>query len=90
MKKLRVLVVGCGNMGASHARAYHRLDEYELVGIVDARPEAVEAFNKSVNGNYKYFSDYSSALEELKPDVVAICTYPATHEPLAIQAMEAG
>lgn len=90
MEKVRVLVVGCGNMGASHARAYNKLEEFELVGIVDARPEAVEAFNKSVNGNYKYFSDYAKALEELKPDAVAICTYPATHEPLAIQAMEAG
>lgn len=90
MKKIRVLVVGCGNMGASHARAYNKLDEFELVGIVDARKEAVDAFNKSVNGNYKHFSDYASALAELKPDAVAICTYPNSHEPLAIQAIEAG
>jgi len=90
MEKIRVLVVGCGNMGASHARAYNKLDEFELVGIVDARAEAVEAFNKSVGGNYKHFSDYTKALAELKPDAVAICTYPNTHEPLAIQALEAG
>ena len=25
-KPLRVLVVGCGNMGASHALAYHKMD----------------------------------------------------------------
>ena len=31
---LRVLVVGCGNMGASHARAYHRMPEFEIVGLV--------------------------------------------------------
>lgn len=57
MKKLKVLVIGCGNMGASHARAYNKLDEFELVGIVDRKREAVDAFNKSVNGNYAHFED---------------------------------
>ena len=31
---LRVLVAGCGNMGASHARAYHKMPEFEIVGLV--------------------------------------------------------
>ncbi len=90
MKKVKVIVIGCGNMGSSHARAYNKLDEFELCGIVDARAEAVEAFNKSVNGNYKHFSDFDTALKETSPDVVAICTYPDSHEPLAIKAIEAG
>ena len=29
-------------------------------------------------------------MAETKPDAVAICTYPDTHEPLAIKAIEAG
>lgn len=90
MKKLNVLVVGCGNMGASHARAYNKLEEFNLLGIVDKRPEAVAAFNKSVGGNYPHFEDFADALAKTKPDVVAICTYPNSHEPLAMQAMEAG
>jgi len=90
MKKIKVLLIGCGNMGASHGRAYHKLEGFEIVGVVDSRAEAVEAFNKSVGANYPHFSDYGKALEELKPDAVAICTYPNSHEPLAIRAMEAG
>ena len=27
---LKVLVVGCGHMGASHARAYHGIDGFEV------------------------------------------------------------
>ena len=57
MKKVKVMVVGCGNMGSSHARAYDKLDEFEIVGIVDANPKAVEAFNASVGKQYPYFSD---------------------------------
>lgn len=90
MKKVKVIVVGCGNMGSSHARAYNKLDEFEIVGIVDANPKAVEAFNKSVGKNYPYFSDFDEALAKASPDAVAICTYPASHEPLAVKAMEAG
>ena len=29
---LRVLVVGCGTMGGSHARAYQRIPEFQIVG----------------------------------------------------------
>ncbi len=91
MDKVKVLVIGCGNMGASHARAYHRLnDKFEIVGIVDIRKESVDAFNKSVNGNYAHFDDFDKAIEQTKPDAVAICTYPASHEPLAVKAMNAG
>jgi predicted dehydrogenase len=35
----RVLVVGCGHMGTSHARAYHKMDEFEIVGVVSRGPE---------------------------------------------------
>ena len=31
--KLRVLVVGLGHMGVTHAKAYDRLDGYELAGL---------------------------------------------------------
>ncbi|WP_262506523.1 Gfo/Idh/MocA family oxidoreductase [Sphingobacterium sp. T2] len=34
MSKIRVLVVGCGNMGASHAKAYHDMSEFEIIGLV--------------------------------------------------------
>ena len=33
--RLRVLVAGCGQMGASHARAYQRMPaDFEIVGLV--------------------------------------------------------
>ena len=31
---VKVLVVGCGNMGKSHAKAYHSMDGFEIVGLV--------------------------------------------------------
>ena len=34
MKNIRVLVVGCGNMGASHAKAYQNVAGFEICGLV--------------------------------------------------------
>jgi len=34
MSQIRILVVGCGNMGASHSTAYHHMPEFQICGIV--------------------------------------------------------
>lgn len=87
--KLRVLVVGCGNMGASHAHAYHHMDEFEIVGLV-SKGKSKEDLNEKLGADYPLFGDYYWALAETKPDAVCISTYPDTHQPFAIAAFEAG
>lgn len=86
---LRVLVVGCGNMGKSHAAAYHNLDGFEICGIVSTG-ESKYVLNEKLGGGYPLFSDYYEALEATKPDAVCISTYPDTHEAFAIKALESG
>jgi predicted dehydrogenase len=87
---LRVLVVGCGNMGASHALAYHEIEDFQIVGLVSRGPSSREALNQSLGGEYALFSDYYQALEATQPHVVSINTYPDTHEPYALRAFEVG
>lgn len=89
MKKLKVLVVGCGNMGAAHAQAFHELDEFEICGLV-ARGESKIKLNGQLGGNYDLFEDYDHALDVTKPHAVCISTYPDTHEPYTIKAFEKG
>ena len=86
---LRVLVAGCGNMGASHARAYHKMPEFEIVGLVSRGAASREALSKELGG-LPEFSDYYAALAATKPDVVSINTYPETHAPYARAAIKAG
>ena len=90
MQKLKVMVVGCGNMGTSHAKAFHSIEDYQICAIVDKFQQSREKLNNLLGGGYPLFEDVDEALKAAKPDVVAICTYPETHEPLAIKAMEAG
>lgn len=86
---IKVLVVGCGNMGASHAQAYQLLDGFEICGIVSTG-KSKEVLNEKLGGGYPLFSDYEIALTETKPDAVCISTYPDTHEAFAIKALENG
>jgi predicted dehydrogenase len=86
---LRVLVVGCGNMGASHAQAYHTLAGFEICGIVSTG-ESKKVLNDKLGGGYLLFDDVEKALVVTKPDVVCISTYPDTHESFAAMALENG
>ncbi len=86
MSALRVLVVGLGNMGRSHALAYHENPDFEIVGLVNrspvALPEALRAYPLS--------TDFAPALAALKPDLVCIASYSDSHADYAIAAMQAG
>ena len=89
MMKIRVLVVGCGNMGASHAQAYHNFPNFEIVGLV-SRGNSKVALNEKMGTAYSLFDDYDEALNATKPDAVCISTYPDTHEEYAVKAFENG
>jgi len=88
-RPLRVLVVGCGNMGGSHARAYHRMPEFEIVGLVSRGPASRGVLGRELGG-LPEFGDYREALQATGPDVVSINTYPETHGAFARAAIEAG
>lgn len=83
---IRVLVAGLGNMGRSHALAYHHDPAFQIVGLVNR--SAVD-LQEELRG-YPVSADYVEALERLKPDLVCIATYSDSHADYAVAAMEAG
>ena len=86
-KKISVLVIGCGNMGASHAVAYHNHNGFEICGLV-SRGDSKKKLNKKLESNYILYSDYKKAITETNPDAVCISTYPDTHEKISLYALE--
>ena len=90
-QKIRILIVGCGHMGVSHARAYHKMsDDFEIVGLVSRGPSSRAKLNLEFDRRYAEFSDYADALARTKPDAVCISTYAETHADYAVAAMAAG
>lgn len=86
--KVKVLVVGLGNMGASHASSYHRNDGFEIVGLMSRNIKAKE-IPDALKG-YPLFEDFDAALAQTKPDAVSINSWPNSHAEYAIKAMKAG
>jgi len=77
-------------MGASHARAYHRMPDFTIAGLVSRGEASRRKLNSELGGGYEEFSDYEQALARVKPDAVCISTYSDTHADYAVMAMEAG
>ena len=86
---VRVLIVGCGNMGASHATACHHSSGFEICGMVSTG-KSKEILNEKLGGAYPLFRDFHEALTSTHPDAVCISTYPDTHEEFAVASFEAG
>ncbi len=87
---LKVLVIGCGTMGSSHALAYQAIPEFEIVGLVSRGAASRAALNHKLGGGYATFADYAQAIEATQPEVVSINTYPDTHEEIALHALARG
>jgi predicted dehydrogenase len=89
MGDVRVLVVGVGNMGASHAKAYHKLSGFEIAGLVSRSIESRTDLPEQLAG-YPRFPDFDRALREARPEAVSINTWPNSHADYAIRAMDRG
>jgi len=87
---IRILVVGCGHMGTSHARAYRDLDDFEIVGVVSRGEASRRNLLDTLGIDVPQFADFATALAATRPDAVSINTYPDTHADYARRAFAAG
>jgi predicted dehydrogenase len=85
-KPLRVLVAGLGNMGRSHALAYHNNPGFQIAALVNRSGTAAAG---ELSG-YPMRRSFEEALRELQPDVASINTYSDSHAHYAVKALEEG
>jgi UDP-N-acetylglucosamine 3-dehydrogenase len=84
VKKLKVGVIGIGNMGSAHARIYSQLKECELVGICDTDPRKKYLAEKY---RCKFFTNSKEFVRE-EMDAISICTPTSTHREIALETLE--
>ena len=90
-RKFKVLVVGIGDMGGSHAKGYAELPGYEIAGLVVAKNlERARALTGKLGIEVPIYTDYYKAMAETQPEVVSINTYPDTHAEYSTHAMRQG
>ncbi|MGQ0810830.1 MAG: Gfo/Idh/MocA family oxidoreductase [Nitrospiraceae bacterium] len=89
IRPFRVALIGAGRHAQHHARAILRCPDVELVAVADPSDTATAAMRRIVPG-IKSFGTPEELLAGERPDVVHICTPPASHASLARLALKAG
>ena len=86
-QELSLLIVGCGSIGKRHARVLSGIGVRDLRAC-DPIAEQRESLHAQVP-SVRMYDAYDAGLND-RPDAVLICTPPAMHIPMAIQALNAG
>lgn len=92
-KKMRIAVIGAGMIANSaHFPAIGNLRDQGLldpVGVADIRPEAARE-TAHRHGVPHWYTDPQQMLDELHPDIVAVCTPNVYHKQWSIAALRGG
>ena len=85
--KLTASVVGGGSGGRLSMKGLLDSDRFELVAVADFNPEVCRELGECLPG-IKMFSSHEEMFAECPTDVVCVSTYPPTHEPVAMDALQ--
>jgi predicted dehydrogenase len=87
--KLKVAVIGCGNIGEVHAKCYAACPQVELTWVVDIVPEKAERLARAT-GAAHHGTDYREALRDPSVDAVSVCLPNDLHCPVTLDSLQAG
>ncbi|MEC8678682.1 MAG: Gfo/Idh/MocA family oxidoreductase [Candidatus Margulisiibacteriota bacterium] len=85
---IKAAVIGLGNMGQHHAKAYSVIEESSLVAVCDPNYDRFEHIIKEPNT--QYFSTINEMLSAVDIDVVSICVPTFAHYDVATQCISKG
>ena len=88
MEKVRVGLVGLGNIGTKHAKYLSEMQNVVLAAVCDIVKEKADLFAEKY-GATKYY-DYRDMLEKESLDAVIIAVPHYDHTPISIDAFEKG
>ena len=88
-KKLRVGIVGVGNIAQSHIDAYKKDPHAEVYALCDINEERLKK-NGEKHGITRLYTDVKEMVKLEELDAVSICTWNCAHAPCAIAALNAG
>ncbi len=91
MQKVRLGIIGVGNMGSSHIKNYLKgaMPEIEIVAVADIKPDRLEWAKEHLPEVHTY-ATASELMNSGDVEAVLIATPHYDHPPLVIEALEKG
>jgi len=85
MEKIKVAVIGAGNMGKNHVRVFSELSDVELIGVVDVNENIGKEIANKFNTNF--YKDYKEVIG--KAEAVSIVVPTKFHHAIAKEFLNA-
>ncbi len=88
MEKLKVAVIGCGNISVMHLDSIAAFEDVELVAVCDIKEERAVAASQKYGG--RVYTNHIEMLESEELDAVHICLPHYLHIPVSLDAFKYG
>jgi len=88
MKKLRVGLIGLGNVAVGHLQGYTEVNQVEVVAGTDLRKDRVSQMAKQ--WKFNAYTDYDKMINSENLDIVCILTPPGVRRQITESAAESG
>lgn len=91
-RKLKIGIIGCGNIAHTHCDAYKKDPRVELYAFCDLEIAKAERLAEvcGVLPEGRVFTDAEEMLRLPEIDAVSVCTWNSAHAPCVIAALKAG
>lgn len=89
MDKIKIGIIGTGNISNSHIQAYLRNPNVELYAFCDINEEQLHTMGEKY-GITRLFTDKEEMLKLPEIDAVSVCTWNSAHAECTIAALNAG
>ena len=87
-KKIKVGIIGCGQMGRWHYRGYRETPGVQIVGFADEQFDRAQSFAEEAK--CRAYKSHRELIANEKCDGVSICTVPSSHREIVLDLLNAG
>ena len=87
-KKVRIAIIGVGNMGSQHIGSLLANKDCELVAVCDSDPTRLEV--AKARGDFALYADHKKLFKDKICDAVVIATPHYDHTTIGIEALNSG
>lgn len=91
-KKIGIALVGTGNIAYMHTLGYKDCEDAQIVALCDLSAKRAKSFQEEtgIPSSVKIYENSEECFKDPEIDLVEILTPHKSHEPLVVQAAEAG